>query len=151
MIWGGFIFNLMLVLPVCSLCFPSNGWVFGFSTTDVFGFFFLTSRLWMSCLEILEAECDLKLLNTMFYRRNIPKNPDMSIRKGLGPLHSYSFRMGLEPEKSQSRVWILRAYNTAYTNSSFWLASGKWKLIVTNKCDIVICIPTDPGSPNVRG
>ncbi len=31
----------------------------------------------------------------------VPKDPDMYPRRGL-PLHSYSFRMGLEPEKSYS-------------------------------------------------
>ena len=39
-------------------------------------------------------------------RGPFPKNPvGMSCPKnpGLGPLHSYSFRMGLEPEKSYSR------------------------------------------------
>ena len=33
-----------------------------------------------------------------------PKDPFVCPnRKGLGPLHSYSIRMGLEPEKSYSR------------------------------------------------
>ena len=46
---GGFIFNLMLVLPFCSLCFPSNGWVFGFSTTDVLGLFFCCLKRPQGC------------------------------------------------------------------------------------------------------
>ena len=33
------------------------------------------------------------------------KNPGMSDWKGIPPIHSYSFRMGLEPEKSSS-TWM---------------------------------------------
>ena len=40
----------------------------------------------------------------------VPKSPGMSDWKGITPIHSYSFRMGLAPEKSYSRggVWILK-------------------------------------------
>ena len=32
-----------------------------------------------------------------------PKNPGMSDWKGITPIHSYSFQMGLEPAKSYDR------------------------------------------------
>ena len=52
MIWGGFIFNLMLVLPFF-IMFPFK-WM---------GFWVFNHRCFgMSCLEILEAECEAEII-----------------------------------------------------------------------------------------